>query len=525
MTEELVKIPGHLLPREPAQAYLPPKDKERVIKWTCVFQPRQEDELEQRLLRQEAPLTREELHRTFGPDPDLVRRAENWLTRLGVQSLGYDGFVLKLKGTMQQIEETLGITWGEKDGFFMPLTDPMVPEWLKPAIIGFVGLENVSRLHPRFRSPSRREQLANNGQGFFPQDIQTAYQFPGQWDGSGMTIGLLEFSNGYNPHDVTTFWSQFGIPAPSLIFVSVDGTPNDNGVHGYDMEATLDVEWSGAMAPGANLVVYESSAGTSDTSFALSVLHALHYAYQDTLNHPNVLSISYGDGETRFPVVTMRAWDQMARNAAAVGITIFVASGDEGAYGLHGPGRKICHVDAPANCPHMVAAGGTHLVLDTQGHIAIETGWTDTNHNGASGGGISQVFSVPVYQEAITLPVKPGFHPGRGVPDVALNADPDTGYAIFFQGAWTVVGGTSAASPIWAALMAIINQARAQQRKPVQGYLNPSLYGLDHASAFHAITVGNNSYDGVIGYQCTPGWNAVTGWGSPVARALANSLS
>ncbi len=524
VNEKLVSITGHLLPEEPVAGYGPPKDKSLIIRWTCVFQPRQKDELEKRLLKREKVLSHEEFRQTFSPDRDFITRAEKWLTRHGVESLGHEDCLLKLKGTMQQIEDTLGIVWGEKDVFFMLLTEPKVPDWLAENIVGFVGLENVSRLYPRFRFPSRSEQLANNGQGFFPQNIKTAYDFPAQWDGSGTTIGLLEFSNGYSQTDVTQFWNNFGIPTPSLLFVSVDGTPNDNGVHGYDMEATLDVEWTAAMAPGAKVVVYESSAGTSDTSFALSVLHALQYAYQDTVNKPDVLSISYGDGETRFPVSTMQAWDSVAKNAAAVGITVFVASGDEGAYGLHGPGKKICRVDAPANCPHMVAAGGTHLVLDTQGQIAIETGWTDTNHNGASGGGISQVFSVPSYQEAITLPVKPGYRPGRGVPDVALNADPDTGYAIFFQGAWTVVGGTSVASPIWAALMALINQMRAKQGKPTQGYANPQIYALDQKN-FRAITVGNNSYDGVIGYQCTPGWNAVTGWGSPLAMALANNLS
>ena len=524
MSEKLVTLTGHLLLEESADVYSPPKDKSRTIHWTCVFQPRRQEELE-KILAQGKRLSHEELHRNFGPDPQLIQDVEKWLTRYNVESLGYDDCLLKLKGTMQQIEDTLGVVWGQKDEFFMLLTEPKVPDWMAPNLVGFVGLENVSRLFPRFRFPGRVDQLANNGQGFFPQNIQTAYEFPPQWNGSGMTIGLLEFSNGYNPNDVTQFWNHFGIAAPSLSFVSVDGTPNDNGVHAYDMEATLDVEWSGAMAPGANLVVYESTAGTTGRSFALSVLHALQYAYRDTVNKPDVLSISYGDGETRFPVSTMQAWDTVARNAAAVGMTIFVASGDEGAYGLHGPGRKICHVDAPANCPHMVAAGGTHLVLDSQGHIAVETGWTDTNHNGASGGGISQVFGVPSYQEGITLPLKPGFQPGRGVPDVAMNADPDTGYAIFFQGAWTVVGGTSAASPIWAALMAIINQMRMKNQKSSQGYLNPPLYALDHAKNFHAITKGNNSYDGVVGYECTPGWNAVTGWGSPVAKVLAKSLS
>ncbi|WP_028963470.1 S53 family peptidase [Sulfobacillus thermosulfidooxidans] len=525
MQAKLVKATGHLLPEEPLQDYHRISYKERITQWACVFKSRHETDLERRLASDPSVLTREEVLHLYGPDPDLIDRAHQWLKRHGVRVLKQDGFILWLQGSLGQIEETLKMPFGEKDGQFMPLREPLVPEWLAPHIVGFVGLENVSKLYPRFRFPTHLEELANNGQGFFPVDIQTAYAFPASLNGSGLTIGLLEFSNGFNPQDVMTFWNQFGIACPNVSFVSVDGTPNDLGVNAYDLEATLDIEWAGAMAPLANLVVYEANAGSSDTSFALSVLKALQYAYNDVVNCPDILSISYGDGETRFPISTMQAWDMVARNAALMGMTIFVASGDQGAYGLHGPGRKICHVDAPANSPHMVSVGGTHLLLNSQGQIVEETGWTDVNHNGASGGGISQVFGVPAYQEGIPLPVKAGYHVGRGVPDVALNADPDTGYAVFFQGMWTVVGGTSVASPIWAAITALINQNRVQAGKSLIGYMNPRLYGIDHASTFHDITVGNNSYDGVTGYDCTSGWDAVTGWGSPIVVSLVKSLS
>ena len=525
MDAKLVELPGHLILDEPTDDYHPVHDENRVIEWACVFQARNQEEMESHYFHHHKLLTRDELIEKSGPSSEVVDKATQWLTRHGVKVLSYSDFILRLQGSLKQIRETLGLSFGEKDHHVMPLSEPLVPDWLAPNIVGFVGLEDVSRLYPRFRFPTHSEQLANNGQGFYPQDIHGAYEFPASLNGAGLTIGLLEFSNGYNPRDVQAFWNQFGITPPQLTFVSVDGTPNDNGVNPYDLEATLDIEWSGALAPGAGLVVYEASAGSSDTAFALSVLKSLHYAYHDTVNKPDILSISYGDGETRFPPVTMTSWDLLARNAALIGITIFVASGDQGAYGLHGVGRPICHVDAPANCPHVVAVGGTHLVLNPQGHIMVETGWTDVNHNGASGGGISQVFGVPVYQESLSLPVKAGDHLGRGVPDVALNADPDTGYAVFFQGAWTIVGGTSASSPIWAALMALVGQNRAQAGKAAIGYVNPLLYALDHASTFHDITVGNNSYDGVIGYQCTPGWDAVTGWGSPVSRQVVKSLS
>ncbi|POB10322.1 S8 family serine peptidase [Sulfobacillus sp. hq2] len=522
MPQILREVPGHIVPGESLASYHDRLDPQRTVEFAMVWRSADEAGLEARLLSGR-PLTREELVQDYGWDAFVKEAAVRWLTAEGVHVTHDSAFITWLEGSMAAIETTLQIRFVESGGKFMIAQEPRVPQWLSPAIIGFVGLENVSQLYPGFRSPSRVDALANNGQGFFPIDIQTAYQFPPS-DGTGLTIGLLEFSNGYNVEDVGGFWSQFGIPAPSLTFVSVDGTPNDGGVNPWDLEATLDIEWSGAMAPGASLVVYEASAGNQDAAFALSVLKALEYARNDTVNHPNILSISYGDGETRFPIATMHAWDSVVRNSAAIGMTVFVASGDEGAYGLRGPGRPICHVDAPANCPHVVAVGGTHLVVNAAGQIAQETGWTDTNNNGASGGGISQIFPVPSYQEGIRLPVKPGYKRGRGVPDVALNADPDTGYAVLFQGAWTIVGGTSVASPIWAALFARIAQEGLVANRTVLGYVNPRLYLLGPTPAFRPITQGNNSYAGVVGYECTPGWNAVTGWGSPVGEQLAQGL-
>ncbi len=528
MSEEhthVTPLPGHLLTEEDVAGYSPVADPLRTVEFACVLRAVQEDLLEKGMAEGRPPLSRERLEQDFSWNGSLKRRAVYWLTRHGVQLVREDAFVLWLKGSMDEISQTLHTHFIEKNSQFMLAQEPEVPPWLAAGVVGFVGLENISRLYPHFRAPKREDLLANDGQGFFPADLQQACGFPQSVQGDGVTIGLLEFSNGYSQTDVEKFWQEFGINPPSLQFVSVDGTPNDGGVNPWDMEATLDVEWSGAMAPGADLVVYESSAGANDSSFALSVLRALQFAYNDSENNPDILSISYGDGETRFPVATMKAWDTVARNCSAIGMTVFVASGDEGAYGLHGPGRPICHVDAPANCPHVTACGGTSLIVATGNAIAEETGWTDVNNNGASGGGISQVFPMPAYQDNVVLPIKSGYHRGRGVPDVAFNANPDTGYAVFFQGSWTVVGGTSASSPVWAALLARFSDLRAEAGLPLIGALNPRLYTLGPTDSFRPITVGNNSYAGVVGYECTPGWNAVTGWGSPHAMILGARLS
>lgn len=520
-----MRLAGHLVDDLRPETWHRAECDGEQLQLALVLKPRNLETAEKTVRDQGRPLSHDDLIQSYGVPEDRFQALATWATREGLRIQDRSPFVLWLAGRFAEAGRTFGIEFEYRTvgnvRQYRPTGEPEIPDWAEPFLVAVIGLENVSRLHPAYRVPQRSDQLANSGQGFFPQDLATAYQMPTAYDGSGQTIGLLEFSNGYSLSDVTAFWTSMGITPPSLQFVSVDGTPNDDGVNAYDMEATLDVEWSGALAPGAQLVVYETSSGTSDQSFGLSVLKALDYATHDATHHPTILSISYGDGETRFPPAEMTAWDTAIATAALLGITTFVASGDQGAYGLHEPGRLICHVDAPANAPHAVAVGGTHLVLNADGTIAGETGWTDTNQNGASGGGISQEFTVPSYQAQLQLPVKTGDRPGRGVPDVSANADPDTGYAVYFQGAMTVVGGTSAASPLWAALTARVNQARGT---PV-GYFQPQLYPLGSQSAFHDITVGNNNYDGVVGYVCTPGWDAVTGWGSPNVAAIIAALT
>ncbi|PSR23032.1 MAG: peptidase [Sulfobacillus acidophilus] len=523
-----MRMSGHLLPSANARDWSDALVGNDHVELAVTLRLWNEENAYQTMRQRHQAWTVAELHAAHGVPVDVRTKIVEWLVHRGLVVTGESPLVIWLEGTFEAVSQTFGLAFEyRQEGKvrqFRPSREPTVPDWAVPWITGVVGLQNVARLTPHLRQPQRTEELANGGQGFFPQDIRQAYQFPPQWDGSGETLGLLEFSNGYNQNDVMAFWESVHIVPPALAFVSVDGTANDGGVNPQDLEATLDVEWAGALAPGAQLVVYEANSGTSDCGFGLSVLRALDYAVHDMTYRPTVLSISYGDAESRFPAAEMHAWDAVMTEAGLLGVTICVASGDEGAYGLNGPGWPICHVDAPANCSHAVAVGGTHLLLAPTGDIALETGWTDTNNNGASGGGISQMFAIPPYQSALDLPVKPYDKLGRGVPDVAANADPDTGYAVYFQGAATVVGGTSAASPLWAALFTRLNQARAHQQLGPVGYVNPILYNLGLTSAFRDITVGNNNYGWVVGYECGPGWDAVTGWGSPHGAVLVEQF-
>ncbi len=364
--------------------------------------------------------------------------------------------------------------------------------------------------------PGSGDQVPNNGQGYLPSDILNLYNFPAGLDGSGQTIGILEFSNGYSVQDAQQFWSMNGINGPSVTFVSVDGTRNDGGVSPNDAEASLDLQWAGALAPGADIVIYEANAGNTYETFAASVTRALQYVLDDPNHHPSVLSISYGDAEATFPETDISAWADLIAKLDAKGITVCVASGDQGAYGMHDlNGPKVRHADAPATVPMAVAVGGTSLSPD-----GTESAWTylGPQNGGATGGGFSEIFPQPSYQSGF------GSGVGRGVPDVAFNADPATGYQIVFQGQPMVVGGTSVACPVFAAVVALANQQRASAGlAPLSGLVN-TLYSQAGNIPYRDITSGNNSFNGVTGFDAVPGWDACTGFGSLDVSTFINFL-
>ncbi|WP_169725445.1 S53 family peptidase [Alicyclobacillus contaminans] len=358
--------------------------------------------------------------------------------------------------------------------------------------------------------------VPNNGNGYYPADIRRLYNIPADLDGAGQTIGILEFSNGYSLRDAHQFWSLHGIARPRLTFVSVDGTRNDGGINPDDEEASLDLQWAGAVAPKAHLIVYEANAGRTYDEFAQALIRTLRYILRDTVHQPSVLSISYGDAETNFAPQSLTEISDLVEQLSARGVTVCIASGDQGAYGMHNlRGPLTPHADAPATVPAAVAVGGTSLQPD-----GTETAWTynGPDNGGATGGGFSAVFGRTPYQAALHLVT-------RGIPDVALNADPATGYQIVFHGKPAVVGGTSVACPVLAAIIALANQRRAQRGRQPLAHVTELLYRSPASAGYRDVTVGNNTYNGVPGFSAGPGWDACTGWGSVDATAFINYLA
>ena len=293
--------------------------------------------------------------------------------------------------------------------------------------------------------------------------------------------------------------------------MSVDGTANSptGDPNGPDGEVTLDVEIAGAIAPAATIAVYFSQ--NSDAGFVDAVNQAIH----DTTNKPSVVSISWGSPEQNWTSQSINAFNDVLQSAATLGVTVCAASGDSGSTDGSSDGSN--QVDFPASSPYVLACGGTHLSASGTS-ISSETVWNDGAQGGAGGGGISTVFAVPAWQKGLSATYTQGKRKvaltHRGVPDVAADASPQSGYEILVGGQSTVVGGTSAVAPLWAALIARIS---ATQSGAV-GFVNAKLYAAK--SVGHDITRGNNG-----AFEATAGWDACTGLGSPEGATVVSAIT
>lgn len=388
-----------------------------------------------------------------------------------------------------------------------------VPDELAPIITGIFGLDD----RPQARAQIRRvrPELAAGPRpiSYTPVQLAGLYNFPGGLDGAGQCIALIELGGGYNEGDLATYFGQLGVPAPGVVSVSVDGAHNNPGdPNGADGEVALDIEVTGALAPGARIAVY--FAPNSDRGFLDAITQVIH----DTTNNPKVVSISWGSAEASWTGQAMSTMDQVFQTAASLGVTICVAAGDSGSG--DGVNDQRAHVDFPASSPYVLGCGGTRLDA-SGGQVTDEVVWNEAaGGNGATGGGISDVFPLPSWQDGVQVPPSVNNQRrGRGVPDIAGDADPQTGYQVYFDGQETPVGGTSAVAPLWAGLLALLNQRLGRSL----GYVNPFLYEhyaqLKQRRALRDVTSGNNG-----AYSAGAGWDACTGLGTPDGALLLQAL-
>ncbi|MBV9302789.1 MAG: S8 family serine peptidase [Acidobacteriaceae bacterium] len=471
--------------------------------------------------------SREEFADAYGANPADVRIVEKFahasqlaivessLPKRRVMLLGTADAMSKAFGTElanYQIQQT-GVSFRGRTG---TLT---IPVELEGIVIAVLGLDTRPVAQPHFRlsatpipaQPSAPAAVTPPAGTFTPPQVATLYNFPGGANGTGQTIGIVELGGGYSTTDLATYFSDLGLTEPGITAVSVDGGTNSPGSDA-DAEVMLDIEVAGSIAPGANIAVY--FAPNTDQGFVDAITDAVH----DTTRKPSVVSISWGGAEDSWTQQSQTAMNNALQDAATLGVTVTIAAGDNGS--SDGVGDGNLHVDFPASSPYSLACGGTTL-QGSNGAISSEVVWNEiANNEGATGGGVSNVFALPSYQSSAGVPAQPqtGFV-GRGVPDVAGDADPTTGYYILVDGQTTVVGGTSAVAPLWAALVALINQQLGRS----VGFVNASLYAA--GSSFNDITSGSNDDSGLGYYNAGPGWDPCTGLGSPNGGEILAALS
>jgi kumamolisin len=384
-----------------------------------------------------------------------------------------------------------------------------IPKDLEGSIMAVLGLDDRPVAKPHFRRHNKKKAAAPAA--FTPPQVAALYGFPTGVDGTGQTVAIVELGGGYSPTDLATYFSSLNVKAPSVTAVSVDGGTNTPG-GAADGEVMLDIEVVGSIAPGTNIAVY--FAPNTDQGFIDAITDAVH----DTTRTPSIISISWGGPEDSWTAQSQTAMNAALQDAATLGVTVTIAAGDNGSSDGE---TGALHVDFPASSPFALACGGTKLV-GSGTTISSETVWNETaNQEGATGGGVSAAFPLPAYQQSAGVPALPtNKFVGRGVPDVAGNADPTTGYQVLVDGQNEVVGGTSAVAPLWAALVALLNQKLHKKL----GFINPTLYTLGEG-VFHDITSGNNDDSGLGYYTSKAGWDACTGLGTPNAAALLSALN
>src|SRR5579862_536680 len=456
-------------------------------------------------------LTREEFASKYGARAGDIAAIRTFATKNGLQVVqveaarrtvilgGTVGAFSKAFGTQAHLYSFQGHTYRCRKGMLK------IPAELKGVIEGVFGLDNRPQAKAHFR---RRVRAAATDVSYTALKVAEAYDFPST-DGSGQAVAILELGGGYRAQDLSSYFSNLGLATPAVSAISVDGASNSptGSADGPDGEVELDIEIVGAIAPGARIGVY--FAPNTDQGF----IDALTTAVHDTNLRPSIISISWGGPENSWTEQASNTLNSACQEAATMGVTVLVASGDNGA--SDGSTNGALTVDFPSSSPYVIGCGGTKLTL-TGNSIHSEQAWNELAQNeGATGGGVSEVFVTPAFQKGVKVPAAPNGFRGRGVPDVAADADPASGYNVLVDGQSTVIGGTSAAAPLWAGLLARINQLVG---KPA-GYLNPILYSANVAVTFHDITSGNND-----GYSAGPGWDPCTGLGTPDGARLLAAL-
>ncbi|MFI9360102.1 protease pro-enzyme activation domain-containing protein [Kitasatospora sp. NPDC053057] len=461
-------------------------------------------------------LTPEQFAAQFGPTEQDVQQVKAYLAAQGltVSGVSANRQVVNAHGTTAQVSQAFGthesayVDPQQQRTFFANDDAASIPSDLASVIQGVSGLDNhaVRKNHLSKPNSVTPNAATSTPSGMTPAQYQGAYNLDKTGaDGTGTTVALWEF-DGYKSSDLTSYDAQYGLTGPAVSTVSVDGASYDSAPGQGEGEVELDSEIVRGAAPKATQLVYEApNNDQGEIDMANKIVAD---------NKATVISISWGSCEPDTTAASMTAVDNAFKQAAAQGISIFSASGDDGSRDCtrSTSGATVKSVDFPASSPHNTGVGGTNLQVSGANGYSSESAWS------TAGGGVSTVFGKPSWQTGTGINGTM-----RTVPDVSSNADPQSGFAVYTGGAWQVIGGTSAAAPLWSGYAAQFNQKAKAAGQPALGEASPKLYsvanGAGYGSAFHDVTTGANQ-----DYSAGQGYDQVTGWGSPVADALTTAL-
>jgi kumamolisin len=467
------------------------------------------------------PMTHEEFEEKFGATDKDVKLVQAFANHAGLSVVRTEKNkrTVELRGTVEQMEKAFKVdlsNFKQSDGlvFRGRKGDIKIPGELDGIVEGIFGLDNRPIASPKFKirkaGKTKIAPKAAAASAYYPTDISKLYNFPQNASGKNQSIAIIELGGGYRTADLSAYFGKLKLNPPKVVAVSVDGAHNKPGKpNGPDGEVMLDIEVAAGIAPDSTVVVY--FAGNNNKAF----LDAINDAIHDTTYKPSVISISWGSAEGPaggWTSSSLDAFNQAFQAAATLGITVCAAAGDNGSKDNVNDGKV--HVDFPASSPYVLACGGT-LLSTSNGTVTNEVVWHESD-GGATGGGVSDVFGLPSYQSGVKVDksLNTG-KPGRGLPDIAADADPNSGYIIQVDGKTMQIGGTSAVAPMMAGLLALINERLGRQ----VGFIHPKLYA--NPSVFRDITQGNNITTSTNkGYEAHDAWDACSGNGVPDGTKL-----
>ncbi len=477
-------------------------------------------------------LTPQQFVAEFGPTAAQQQQVVDYLRSSGitVNKVSSNGLLINANATVAQAEAAFQVQinnyqMGSRQ-FYANATVPSIPSPVAPLILSVGGLDNSVQLRPLVHRALRTHRALQPLAGYKQADLVGAYDMTPLHQagilGNNQTVAVFEL-DGYQQSDIDQFFSQNNLSKPTITNTLVDGANGSAGAGAIEVE--LDIDVVGEIAPKATQIVYEgpnTTQGVNDT-----------YNQIVTDNKAQITTISWGECESQSGAAELQTLDGIFKQGATQGISLFAASGDSGAYDCNDTNLAV---DSPAGDPYITGVGGTNL-QETNGTYGSESVWSDPTSTQRSakgaggGGGLSSTFDLPSWQ--VAPGVSNQYSNGkREVPDVSADADPKTGYAVYCTVSASgcpstgniVVGGTSAAAPLWAGSTALLNEYLQQQGKTRVGFANPTLYKLANEKQpnppFHDVTSGDNLY-----YPATPGYDLASGLGTPDVYNIARDIA